>query len=81
MALTPRLLELLEMCREQVPDDDYDCSIGWFDDDLTFHLDPDYPGERLFVWEWVHHSQIVRCAESKGIQIPKDPPIDLSKTF
>ena len=39
------------------------------------------PEEKLFVWEWAVWPEIVRYAESRGIKVPTDPPIDLSKTF
>ncbi len=81
MILTPRLMELIEMCREQDLDEEYDCSLGWFDDDLTFHWDPEFPEEKLFVWEWAVWPEIVRYAESRGIEVPADPSIDFSKTF
>ncbi len=75
-----RLMELLQIGQDPEPDE-YDCSRGWFEDDLTFHWDPEFPYERLFVWEWVLYPEIVRYAESKGIAVPENPPIDLSKTF
>ena len=81
MILTPRLMELIEICREQEPEEEYDCSQGYFDDDLTFHWDRYYPEEKLFVWEWVLYPEIVRYAETRGIEVPVVPPFDLSKTF
>ncbi|MBQ3756272.1 MAG: hypothetical protein II873_04080 [Oscillospiraceae bacterium] len=78
--ITKRLAELLQLCEQSEPDD-YDYTQGYFDSNLTYHWYREYPEDTLFVWEWVLYPEIVQYAESLGITIPEEPPIDLSKTF
>lgn len=32
-------------------------------------------------WEWVVIPEFVELAKMQGVEIPEDPPIDMSKTF
>ena len=32
-------------------------------------------------WEWVVIPEFVELAKQQGVEIPEDPPIDLSKTY
>lgn len=78
--ITKRLAELLQLCGQSEADD-YDYTQGYFDSELSYHWDRNYPEDKLFVWEWVVYPEIVRYAETIGITAPENPSIDLSKTF
>ena len=78
---TTRLAELLAMCGDR-EEPDYDYTAGYFDDQLNYHFGEYCPWNSvLYPWEWSYWPEIVQYAESLGIQIPSDPPIDLSRTF
>lgn len=55
---------------------------GHFDQygNYIFHEEWPYP-DMLFPWEWVMIPEIVRYAEYKGVEVPENPEVDLSRTF
>ena len=78
---TSSLSKLLQIGKK--PDLDENCDInGYFDDQKNYHPDPRYPDYySLEPWEWTVIPEIVALAKKQGIEIPEDPPFDISKTF
>ena len=73
------LSKLLQIGKESEPEA-LPCE-GFFDDQLNYVSDYGPFPDRLFPWEWVLFPEIVARAKQLGIEVPEDPPVDLSKTF
>lgn len=54
---------------------------GCFDDQLNFYPDNFEYNCRLFPWEWILFPEIVDFAKQLGVEVPEDPPFDISRTF
>ena len=77
---TYRKNEWMLFCLEQEAAE-FNARDGWFDKELNYHFDNRPNGSSISVWEWSVWPEIVRYAEEKGISIPEDVSIDLSKTY
>lgn len=65
----------------QEPNSDQSVYSGCFDDQLNFYPDSSDFNCCLFPWEWVLFSEIVEFARKLGVEVPEDPPFDISRTF
>ena len=54
---------------------------GWFDDDLNYHFQNGSDNPSMPIYEWVVWPEIVRYAKLKGIAVPDEYTVDLSRTF
>ena len=55
---------------------------GFFDNQKNYHPAYECPWyDDLTPWEWVVIPEIVEQARKSGIEVPEDPPFDISKTF
>ena len=77
---TTSLSKLLQIGKaDSEEDDSYD---GYFDEQKNYCEDYEYHWYyRLTPWEWVVIPEIVARAKELGVEVPVDPPFDISKTF
>ncbi len=78
---TSSLTKLLQIGNKTEPeeDDSYD---GYFDEKNNYCEDFEYHWYyRLTPWEWVVIPEIVERAKQLGVEVPEDPPFDISHTF
>ena len=75
------LSHVLHIGKKPGRDEDYE-SGGYFDDQKNYYPDPRYPDFfMLEPWEWTSIPEIVALAKQQGVEVPEDPPFDISKTF
>lgn len=81
MAKTSNLTHAMQIGHDTEPDDLFLYLNGYFDQDLYYIFECGPGNDFLAPWEWVLMPEIVRYAEMKGIEVPVDPPVDLSRMF
>ena len=74
------LTQLLQIGLEPDPYEEEACD-GFFDDQKNFYADYGPYAYNMFPWEWVLFPEIVALATKLGVEVPVDPPFDISKTF
>ncbi len=76
---TTSLTKLLMICQDQ---DETPASDGFFDENKNYHPDREFPEYYVLTpWEWVVIPEIVAFAKESGVEVPEDPPFDISRTF
>lgn len=72
------LIYVLQIGREEVGEVPGVFSVGYFDEQKNFVICKPYV---FWPWEWVDVPEIVELAKQRGIEIPENPEVDLSKMF
>jgi len=74
------LTQLLQIGKRPDPEEEY--YDGFFDEQKNYHPNYHFPESCVLTpWEWVVIPGIVNLAKKLGVEVPEDPPVDLSKTF
>ncbi len=65
----------------QDPDEKF-VNEGFFDECKNYHPDREFPEYHVLTpWEWVVIPEIVVFAKESGVEVPEDPPFNISRTF
>ena len=75
------LTYLLQIGNKPCVDENYVCE-GFFDDQKNYHPNNSFIDSSFMTpWEWVVVPEIVAYAKQLGVEVPEDPPFDISRTF
>ena len=85
MAITQRLMELLEHCEQKEPEEGEPAPLnGYFDERKSFHYDEEFVpwGGTVFLEEYLMaYPEICELARIMGVEIPESAEIDEATLF